>query len=269
MSSYPIAAEEAGIYVPREASRMPSPQGRPRPGPQVRPLPPPDLDAAPRADFTTANRLSDVAMPSWARPEVVASCNDALSALGGIALTSIGVTSVANGEGRSTVAAGFAVVERCSYGRRTILLELDLERPSLAATLGLRTGPGVAEIVRGEASIDECLQWPLPDLGVLVAGEVGDAPGALLADVASTGLVQRVRAVTDVVVSDLPALSNDLAARVAQTHRDVVLVVKAGGVPRAKVKRAAARLPIAPAVILNQHVPIKPTWLDGMLGSGR
>jgi hypothetical protein len=71
------------------------------------------------------------------------------------------------------------------------------------------------------------------------------------------------------VVSDLPALSNDLAARVAQTHRDVVLVVKAGGVSRQQLKRAAARLAIPPTVVLNQHVPIKPTWLDGMLGGGR
>ena len=62
------------------------------------------------------------------------------------------VTSSLRGEGtehhrhRDEAAAAYQ-----AYGLRTILVELDLERPSLARRLGVESSPGVAEIVRDAA----------------------------------------------------------------------------------------------------------------------
>ena len=268
MSAHRTEQDEAGIDMSADEGWPAAPPARRVGAPLLRPLPPPDLGVA-RPELPRHDRLADVARPSWARAEVVVRCADALAAMGGASLPSIGVTSCAAGEGRSTIAAAFAVVQRCSYGRRTVLVELDLERPSLAGTLGLFPGPGVAEVLRGEASIDECLQWPLPDLGVMVAGDVGDACDALLAQVASGGLLPGLRAVSDVVVTDLPTLTSDVATRMAPLHREVVLVVKAGAVPLPQLKRTVASLDTPPSVVLNQYVPLKPAWLDGMLGDGR
>ena len=52
--------------------------------------------------------------------------------MGGPAARSIAVTSCHRGEGRSTVALALALLERTTYDRRTLLVELDLEHPWLA-----------------------------------------------------------------------------------------------------------------------------------------
>jgi Mrp family chromosome partitioning ATPase len=180
---------------------------------------------------------------------------------------SIGVTSCLRGEGRSTIAIGMAAAAYHVYGLRAILVELDFERPSLAARLGIDPGPGVAEILRQEASIEECLH--LPDdgsLGAIVMGDAGANPSAMLSSLRTSNLVQDLGGLCDVVIADLPPLSPiGQAAHLSQLFSTVLLIVRSGNAPVTQIRRALDDLDRPPPVILNRVESSIPRPLRALL----
>lgn len=203
----------------------------------------------------------------WVPRDVIAGCGTALHRIGGPTLGSLGVTSCLRGEGRSTVSVATALVQRYSYGRSVILVELDLEQPSLAARLDLSEGPGVAEVLRGEASLQEAVQWPDERFGVLTGGRPGGAAAALLAEVAGADFLRQLGAHRDVVVADLPPLPPEgLGLQVAAQCESVMLIVRAGTTPMTHIRRAIETMDKAPWVILNGTGSKTPRWLRRLMG---
>ena len=52
------------------------------------------------------------------------------------------------------MAGATSLVQRYEYRRRTLLIEFDLQAPSLARTMGLQPSPGLTDVVGGSASIE-------------------------------------------------------------------------------------------------------------------
>ena len=189
-------------------------------------------------------------------PEVLESCAGALAGMGGPAALSIAVTSCHRGEGRSTVALALALLERTTYNRRTLLVELDLERPGLAAALGLPDGPGVAEVLRDETSVEHALRWTDDDLAVLSAGDPCGTPAALLARVAAGDLLEGLGQLFDTLVLDLPPLEGTgIAALVARRCSTPLLVVRAGMAERRDLEKAVSMFAVPPPVLMNGISP--------------
>jgi len=183
----------------------------------------------------------------------------------GAALASIGVTSCQRGEGRSVMAAGVAAVQRFEYGRKTVLVEFDLQNPSLSRRLGLAPRPGVAELTRGDARIDQCLAWLDGNLAVLVAG---DARGASLTRAQAIEVMAELRFACEVAVLDLaPLSSRGLATDALAVCSRVLLVVRAGSTPAPMVRDAVATMAEPPSILLNGTSSKVPRWLRTALGS--
>lgn len=204
---------------------------------------------------------------AWTLPQVLDECALALRRMDGPKLSTIAVTSCRRREGRSTVAAAMAIVEHFVYGRSTVFVELDFEAPSVAERLGIDATPGAAEVLRGEASLEDCLHWHGDDLAVLVAGDSkGDGPGRLAGRLPHQ-LFDQLRLLAEVVVADLPPLGEGGAGDpLPPPGSTVVLVLRAGTTPIAEVRHAMGFLDSEPMVILNEAVSAVPAWLRTVLG---
>lgn len=141
---------------------------------------------------------------------------------------SIVVTSAVPGEGKSTTAANLAIA-MARAGKHVILVDLDLRRPSLDRFFGLEGRPGVGDVIRGDASLEEAIvpvpvhadtgstRMPLGNgntgngrarglLRVLPAGIMLQDVGEQFAGDAIQKLLQAVLHEGDLVLIDAPAL---------------------------------------------------------------
>ena len=195
-----------------------------------------------------------------------AACRAALRRPGSVQPRSVAVTSTVRQEGRTTVALTCALVEQEEHGRSTVLLELDLDRPGLGQVLGLSPRPGVAELLRGQVTLDETLTWITPQLGVVLGGVAPD-PARLLLAFRHSGLLAELEQAGYGVVADLPPVSpGHHGDRVVDLFDEVVLVVTAGATPLELVRGATLMLPRPPALLLNGTSSSVPRWIRRPLG---
>lgn len=198
----------------------------------------------------------------WAR--LTEECSSALALMGGP--STVGITSTVRGEGRSSIAIATALAQRYRFPK-TILLEADLERPSLAKMLGVQGDPGVAEVIREEAGLAACIQWPTPTLGVLTAGSVGSEATLLASHLLSVDIIPALLGHCDSLVIDLPPFAG-VGVGLARLCPTVLLVIKARSTPKDKVSRVAAELGHA-AALLNQTTDDLPRWMRGIFRNER
>ena len=86
-------------------------------------------------------------------------------------IRSIMVTSASPAEGKSTTAAHLAV-SNAEQGKRTLLIDGDLRRPSVHRRFGIEPTVGMCNVLAGEASWDQVLVRldAMPNLDILPAG---------------------------------------------------------------------------------------------------
>jgi Mrp family chromosome partitioning ATPase len=170
----------------------------------------------------------------------------------------LGITSTLRGEGRTTIALAAAIVERYDFGRKTILLDLDLANPSVGSRTGAPTSPGLADYLLGTADLEASICWHDNLLGVVTAGSYQGDPERLVSGFLRSQVLEELGSLADVVVADLPPLPPAGAgARLAPLFATVMMVVRAGSTSTDLVAEAIRSLPTPPPAILN-HVDDTP-----------
>ena len=160
------------------------------------------------------------------------------------------VTSALPGEGKSSVAANLAFVS-AENGKRVVLVDADLRRPSLSAMLALPPHAGLSDVLLGEA-IDPCLVEVVHGVFVLPSGARPPNPAGLFAGDRFEALLADLRSRFDVVVFDSPpVLPVTDALSIATMVDGVVLVARAGETGAEQVRRAAERLRLARGDLLG------------------
>lgn len=155
-------------------------------------------------------------------------------------LHAIGVTSAVPGDGKSMAAIGLAVVSSMQVGRRVLLVDCDLRQPAVHHSLGLRPEAGLAEVLRGEAKIEEAvLRAEGTQLDVLPVRSLPPNPSELLGSPRMRELLEALAGRYDRVILDLPpALGLPDAKVVSGLCDGVVLVVRSGVTEAADVEGA-------------------------------
>ncbi len=164
-------------------------------------------------------------------------------------LQSLLVVSARQGDGKSTIAMHLAMAA-ARVGTRVALIEADLRHPTIANALGLRSGPGLSDVIIGTCTLDSAIQTVYLDIepagggraetrravDVLVAGvETPPNPAELLESHAMESLLANTRSTYELVVIDTPPLTQVSDAFPLLRKVDGVVIVARVGVSRRNV----------------------------------
>lgn len=183
----------------------------------------------------------------------------------GIGGPTILVTSAAPDEGKSTVAASLSAA-LARAGKRVIVVDADLRRPTLPSYLGVETdGPGLVDVLHARVALEEALVRvdPIPvtasldgsasangevqasrpgRLEVLSAGHVTSVAGDVLTPEALGVLIKRLHERADYIVIDAPPLLVADALGLALQADNVLLVARRGRTTRDQAEWARTTL---------------------------
>jgi capsular exopolysaccharide synthesis family protein len=149
-------------------------------------------------------------------------------------LRSIMLTSAAPGEGKSTIAAHLAVAN-ADRGKKTLLVDGDLRRPSLHSKFGLNPREGLSNVLTGELSWQDVVV-PIegrPNLSFLAAG-LGSHRAADLMGPRLATLLDEFAKEYDLVILDSPPLLGFAECLQMATAADGVLIITLAGETKRK-----------------------------------
>jgi protein-tyrosine kinase len=194
-------------------------------------------------------------------------CRNATRLIGGPNIRLLGVTSSTRGEGRTSVAEAMAAVQRQDFGRKVALVDMDFENPALAKAHDLAHWPGLGELSRGEASANQVLQPLRSGVQVVTAGAIAGNVARGATEVAGSNALTQLLDEVDVVIADLPPLlGGGVGFTLARPFQEILLVVRAGVTPIARVREAMTDLHVTPHIMLNGTQTSLPRWLRRLLG---
>src|SRR5271156_3888575 len=153
-------------------------------------------------------------------------------------LKKILITSSIPQEGKSTVAANLACTLARRKQQKTLLLEGDLRRPTLAARFGLGRIPGLCEWLSGQAEGINLYRLESLGLWVLPAGAAPQNPLELMQSGQLAPLMSQLEAWFDWIVIDsppvLPLADASMWSRLAD---GILLVTQNGTTEKRQLKR--------------------------------
>lgn len=167
------------------------------------------------------------------------------------------ITSSIPGEGKTTTSTNLAL-SLSRNGLRVCLVDADLRRPRVGATMGIESAVGLTTVLIGKATIGEVVQkWGEGELYVLPSGECPPNPSELLGSVAMQDVLDDLAADFDVVLLDAPPLLPVADASIlSNLVSGTLLVVGCGRATRHDLKRAGDMLTTIEAkvhgVVLNR-----------------
>ena len=144
-------------------------------------------------------------------------------------MKTIAVTSPLPGEGKSTAAINLAVVSAMQLETTVCLVDCDLRKPKVHHSLGLQPSAGLAEVLMGEATLDEALvAVDGTSLTVLPVRKQPGNPSELLSTGRMRDLVKDLAQRFDRVILDTPAaLQLPDAKTVSEICDGIVMIVRA------------------------------------------
>lgn len=117
------------------------------------------------------------------------------------------VISDSPGIGKTYISINMASIY-AMYGKKTLLVGMDLRKPRLYQEFGISNKVGVSSYLAGKVSIDEAIQssGKLPTLDILTAGPVPPNPAELIASDRCAQLFKELKERYDYIIVDTPPL---------------------------------------------------------------
>lgn len=174
------------------------------------------------------------------------------------------VSSAGSGDGKSITAINLAGVLSLKNDGAILLVDGDFRRPSVGRQLGLEEGPGLANVLVGEITLEDVILQveEYPNLYVLPAGKAEVNPTELLDTDCWKGIASRLKRMFKYVVMDSPPIAAvadyDLLLTVAD---GVIMVIRPDHTKRQVCNKALNSIPAAKrlGVVMN----CVPEWFLG------
>jgi capsular exopolysaccharide synthesis family protein len=154
------------------------------------------------------------------------------------------VASALPREGKTTIALCLARMAGRS-GKRALLIDCDLRRSDLRERLSLPDGPGISDVLSGEAEIDDVMvrDSVVAEIRIVRCGRSVDNPAALLSSRSMQELLADLRRRFDLIVIDTaPVMAAPETRSLACAADETLLFVKWSTTPRATAVAACRKL---------------------------
>lgn len=164
----------------------------------------------------------------------------------------VAVTATGRGDGCTTVAINIALCAAGLAGYRTLLVDADLERCGASALLGAGKGPGLGEMLTGEAQDGGCAKAVEGTALTLIPAGRGASATIVAQPKRFSELVREWRSRYDWVVIDTPpVLSSAAAVTVARLVSGAAVVLRARRTRPEVLERVTGQLTDAGVPILG------------------
>jgi len=162
------------------------------------------------------------------------------------------ITSTEPSEGKSTTALATALAYARS-GKRVLLIDADLRKPSLHRTLGEANATGFSEVLSSQKSLSEVIVPHFDGiLHVVMSGPVPPDPASLLSgDKLEEVLLEAQKDYDMVLLDGPPVMGLADAPLIGAQCQATLFVVEAGGAKIRQIKGAIGRLQLAKTRILG------------------
>jgi capsular exopolysaccharide synthesis family protein len=207
------------------------------------------------ANHTGLQSLQVYSQPDAPESEAFRTLRTALS-LGDQPAYRMVITSAEPGDGKTTVLANLAV-SYAQSDKRTLLIDADLRRPGLTATLGLKGTEGLSNIIRSNADVaamatSHIQASGVEGLDVLSSGPRPSNPGELLSSPRFADLLGWAETLYDrILIDSPPALAASDTAIIGRLVDGAMLVVQPEKNRRRLVIRAAESLTLLKINVLG------------------
>ena len=171
----------------------------------------------------------------------------------------IGMTSSFRGEGKSLTSINLAYTF-AEAGKKVLLIEGDMRLPTLAGRLGLKSSPGLSNIMAGMNGVRDVIQpFKVESEGkepvvvnVLVSGDIPPNPSEMLGSKRMESLLSGLRGIYDYIILDLPPVTvvTD-AVLVSRVVDGLVVVVRNNHAIRGALADTIRQLKLVDARILG------------------
>jgi capsular exopolysaccharide synthesis family protein len=176
------------------------------------------------------------------------------------------ITSAGVAAGKTTVATNLAVVMAQS-GKKVILVDADLRKPSISRTLGLPNSKGLSDVFLGNLDVyNATVNWDEGNIFVITSGELPPNPAELLSSKKMDQIIDSLERVADIVIIDGPPFLVTDAAVLSSKVDGVLVVVRHGQTRRQELAAAMKQLDRVDTRVLGVVLNAIPRTEEGNLG---
>ena len=137
----------------------------------------------------------------------------------------IALTSTVGGEGKTTISVNLASILSMS-GKKTIILNLDMRKPTLHKKFNLEIGQGISSLLAEKCTLSDVVQkTAYENLDVITSGPVPPNPSELIQSELMQKILEKLREVYDVIILDTPPVGLVTDARVLMDYADMSIYV--------------------------------------------
>lgn len=168
----------------------------------------------------------------------------------------IGVTSAQPSEGKSTVSLNLAY-SLSELGKRVLLVDADLRRPSINVKLRIRHTPGLSNLLDDMNSITSAIQRYTSSTSdasfdIITSGDIPKNPSELLNSQRMEKLLSIVSKAYDYLIIDLPPVGAVIDAVLLTKQADgMIVVMRENNCPRGVLRDCVEQLKFANVNILG------------------
>lgn len=164
----------------------------------------------------------------------------------------IGVTSSMRGEGKSTTAVNLSYV-LAEKGNSVLLIDGDLRIPSIAKKMGIKSSPGLTDLLMGRgAKISDFQSEMLKNWYVLPSGDIPPNPSELLGSRRMETVLNELREVFDYIIIDLPPVNlvSD-AVSISSLITGMILVIREDYAEKKELEHCIRQLKLSNVNVLG------------------